>query len=73
MPTTKTRINITLPREIKDALFKLAKRERIPEATKATKLIEIALELEEDQAWDKIALERDRKGSRFISHRNAWK
>ncbi|MBI2639831.1 MAG: hypothetical protein HYW90_02975 [Candidatus Sungbacteria bacterium] len=73
MTTTKTRINITLPDEIKEALSKLAKRDRTPEATKAARLIEIALELEEDQSWDKIALKRDRKGSRFVGHTRAWK
>ena len=73
MPTTKTRINITVPDEIKDALHKLAKRDRIPDATKATRLLELAIELEEDQIWNWIAERRDKKGSRFISHAKAWK
>ncbi len=73
MPTVKARINISLPDEVKEALQKLAKRDRLPEATKAARLLEIALELEEDLAWAKIAEERDKKTARFVSHTQAWK
>ncbi|MBI3046331.1 MAG: hypothetical protein HYY86_02225 [Candidatus Harrisonbacteria bacterium] len=70
---TKTRINISLPDELKEALHKLAKRDRIPEATKAARLLEVALELEEDQVWNEIAEKRDKKKARFVSHTKAWK
>ena len=73
MPTTKTRINISLPDEVKEALSKLAKRDRIPEATKAARLLEVALEVEEDLFWNKIAEKRDKKQTRFITHASAWK
>ncbi len=73
MPTAKTRINISLPDEVKDALQKLAKRDCMPEATKAARLLEVALELEEDLAWAKIAEDRDKKSTRFVSHAQAWK
>ncbi len=73
MPTIKTRINISLSDELREALQKLAKRDRIPEATKATRLLEVALELEEDQAWNEIAEKRDNKKARFIPHTKAWK
>ena len=72
MPTTKSRINISLPDETKAALKRLAARDRIPEATKAARLIEVALEIEEDAVWDAIARQRDKKGARFVSHRIAW-
>ena len=73
MPTTKARINISLPDGVKEMLHKLAKRDRIPEATKAARLLEVALELEEDQAWNEIAAERDTKRSRFVPHARTWK
>lgn len=72
MPTTKPRINVSLPDEIREALTKLARRDNIPEATKAARLLEIALELEEDVVWDEIASKRDRKNARLILHKNAW-
>ena len=73
MPTTKSRLNISLSDEMKTALKKLATRDHVPEATKAARLIETALEIEEDQIWDQLAGKRDKKGARFISHRQAWK
>ncbi|MBI2642694.1 MAG: hypothetical protein HYW97_02540 [Candidatus Wildermuthbacteria bacterium] len=73
MATTKTRINISLSDGVRDALAKLARRDRIPQATKAVKLLETALELEEDQVWDALAQKRDLKSARYVSHTKAWK
>ncbi len=73
MTTTKTRINISLTDTVKEMLHKLARRDHVPEATKAARLLEIALELEEDRVWDEIAKKRDTKRTRFVSHAKAWK
>ncbi|MDP3726175.1 MAG: hypothetical protein Q8R36_03180 [bacterium] len=73
MATTKKRINISVPREVDNALLWLARRDHVPQATKAARLIEVALELEEDIMWDAIARARDTKNARFVSHRRAWK
>ena len=73
MSTAKTRINLSLSDSGRDALTKLARRDRIPQATKATRLLEMALELEEDQIWDIIAKQRDVKNARYISHDKVWK
>ena len=73
MPTTKARINISLPNEVKEALSKLARRDCMPEATKAARLLEVALEVEEDLFWNQIAEKRDKKQARFITHASAWK
>ena len=70
---TKTRLNISLSNDLREALAKLAQRDQIPQATKAVRLLESALELEEDQIWNKIALNRDSKTARFIPHDKAWK
>lgn len=74
MPTTKTRINISLSDDISRALKRLAHRDQVPTATKAERLLEIALEIEEDEVWDSIASKREKsKNGRFISHNQAWK
>ena len=73
MATAKTRINISLPDEVRDALVKLARRDKVPRATKAARLLEIALELEEDQIWDTLARRRDIKKVRYIPHDKAWR
>lgn len=73
MPTTKTRINISLPKPVKQELYRLAQRDDLPQATKAAHLLSMALEMEEDHVWETIAGARDRKNARFVSHAKAWK
>ena len=68
MSTTKSRINISLPSEVKEALASLAKRDQVPAATKAEHLLELGLEIEEDEAWDKIAAKRDTDKASFHAH-----
>ena len=73
MPTTKNRLNITLPRGADKALAYLSKRDGMPRATKATELLSIALELEEDSVLDSLASERDTPRAKFLSHKEVWK
>jgi hypothetical protein len=68
MSTAKSRINVSIPEDVKAALADLAKRDQVPTATKAEHLIEIGLETEEDEAWDKIASMRDTKQTKFHTH-----
>ncbi len=72
MTTTKGRLNITLSADAKQAIAKLAHRDEVPDATLAARLIDIALELEEDIVWDKLASERDQDKAIFIPHGKAW-
>lgn len=72
MPTTKKRIIITVSKPIERALELLAKRDQMPQATKAAHLLETALELEEDRVWDQVATRRDTKNARLVSHKKAW-
>lgn len=72
MATAKRRINISLPDDVNNALTLLAERDNVPEATKATDLLQLALEIEEDQVWDRIASKRDTKKAHFVSPRKAW-
>lgn len=73
MPTVKPRINITADPAIEFALRRAARRDRIPVASKAAELIELALDLEEDIALSCVADLRVRKPVKFISHADAWK
>jgi hypothetical protein len=72
MATTKKRVNISVSKAVEDALGKLARRDEVPEATKAAELLRLAIELEEDKALDAIASERDTKKAKFVSHKKAW-
>lgn len=68
MSTAKSRINVSVPDDVKLALNSLAKRDQMPAATKAVRLIEIGLETEEDEIWNNIAAKRDQKNSKFYTH-----
>lgn len=73
MPTTKKRINISISKDIDESLERLAKRDQVPQATKAEHLLRIALELEEDDILNAVATSRDKKGSKFVSRASAWR
>lgn len=72
MTTVKKRINLSIGSDIEKMLGMLAKRDRVPQATKATELLRLALEIEEDQVWASVAEKRDKKGAHFVSHEKAW-
>jgi len=72
MATTKQRINITTDPNIEAALKNAAKRDGVPVATKASELLAIGLELEEDIALASIAISRTAKDTEYISHAQAW-
>ncbi len=74
MPTTKNRLNITLPDDVERVLSALSKRDNMPRATKAAELLRLALEIEADIYFGEIAEERNKtKRSLFVSHEKAWK
>ncbi len=73
MATSKKRINISVSKELDTILGKLAKRDQIPQATKAEHLLRMALEIEEDHVLDELAAKRDTKTARFVSHAAAWR
>ncbi|MBI2474075.1 MAG: hypothetical protein HYV68_00065 [Candidatus Taylorbacteria bacterium] len=72
MATNKKRINITANPEIESAIKRAAKRDGVPVAAKASELIEIGLNLEEDMSLAGLASLRDQKGARYVSHQDAW-
>ena len=73
MPTTKKRTNVILPSEIDEMLTYLSDRDNVSKSAKAVQLIQIAIQMDEDDVWDSLASQRDTKGAKFISHKNAWK
>ncbi|OHA89241.1 MAG: hypothetical protein A3C70_00115 [Candidatus Zambryskibacteria bacterium RIFCSPHIGHO2_02_FULL_43_14] len=73
MPTTKKRINISISKELDNALIKLARRDQVPQATKAEHLLRSALEIEEDNILNTIAEGRDSSSTKFVSHKVAWR
>jgi len=73
MPTSKRRINLSVPAVVDTALKRLAEQEETTVASKALSLIVHALELEEDIILQNIAEGRDRKGARFVTHATAWR
>lgn len=73
MPTTKRRINLTLPKNVETSLIALSKHAKVPLARKALKLLEEALEIHEDQYFAKLAMQRSDKNEKLISHEQAWR
>ena len=72
MSTIKRRINISVSKEVDHALRRIAVREHVPQATIASNLLKIALEIEEDVALDALARHRDADGAKYLSHEKAW-
>lgn len=72
MTTTKKRVNISLSRNMEDVLSGLARRDKVPEATKVVELLRIALEIEEDVFFDKRAGDRLKTMNKTQSHDEVW-
>lgn len=74
MATTKDRINISVSKRTARVLRLLAKRDQEPVATAAARLVEEALELDEDRFLSAIADERLKGKVRWIKDSDAlWK
>lgn len=73
MATLKKRINISVSDAVEQAVTLLAKRDDVPQATKVTELLELALELEEDTYFGLVVGERLSKKVTWKSHSETWK
>ena len=73
MPTHKHRINLSVPKDLDQALHKLAKRDQLSLSSKALELLRRAIEIEEDEVLLAIAEEREKTKGKFVSHDEAWK
>lgn len=73
MTTLKKRINISVSDAVEQAVALLAKRDDVPQATKVTELLELALELEEDSYFASVVKTRlAEKVTQWKSHSEAW-
>ena len=72
MTTTKRRLNITLAPDVEKLLATIAKRDRVPEATKISELLKVSLMLEEDKAFSVLAENRLKEKGKKITHKELW-
>lgn len=73
MATTKRRLNISLPAEAEALIFSLARRDKVPAATKARELLEQSLALIEDEVLTTLAEERLHSASKKrLTHTAVW-
>ena len=72
MPTLKKRLNITLSPELEKSLMRIAKRDKVPTASKAVEMLRYALEMYEDLVFEKLAESRDISSIKFIPHSKVW-
>ncbi|OHA82769.1 MAG: hypothetical protein A2937_02970 [Candidatus Yonathbacteria bacterium RIFCSPLOWO2_01_FULL_47_33b] len=72
MATTKRRLNITLAPEVEKMITHIAKRDRVPEATKISELLKISLMMEEDKAFSLLADNRLKEKGKKLTHTEVW-
>lgn len=72
MATTKRRLNITLSPEAEKLIARIAKRDRVPEATKISELLNVSLMLEEDNAFSLLAERRLKEKGKKLTHAEVW-
>lgn len=72
MATTKRRLNITLAPDVEKLITQIAKRDRVPEATKISELLNISLMMEEDKAFSLLGENRLKERGEKLSHTEVW-
>jgi len=72
MPTQKKRINITIDDATYAAIERVAEERDESISRTSLRLIEEALEYQEDRYFSKVADSRLRKKQRRVSHDEAW-
>ncbi|OHA79841.1 MAG: hypothetical protein A2747_03425 [Candidatus Yonathbacteria bacterium RIFCSPHIGHO2_01_FULL_44_41] len=76
MATTKRRLNITLAPDVEKLITQIAKRDRVPEATKISEkiseLLNISLMMEEDKAFSLLGENRLKEKGKKLTHADVW-
>ena len=72
MSTIKSHLSIRLPDDTVETLLGFAKRDKISLSAEAVRLMVLGMEIEEDEAMDKIAGSRDREDAVFHPHAEAY-
>lgn len=73
MPTKNPRLNVVLDAELYEMVEKLSQQEDKSMSVIAKELIEDALEKHEDLILSEMAMKREAKSKKNISHDKAWK
>ena len=73
MPTRNPRLNIVLTKALMQALSEIAKNEEKSLSVIAQELIIEALERHEDRLLSDLAMKREQKPGKTISHEKAWR
>jgi predicted DNA-binding protein len=73
MTTLKKRINISVSPQVEEAVALLAHRDQVPQATKVSELLSLALEIEEDTYFAFVAKERLSQKTTWVDHNDTWK
>ena len=72
MSTTKRRLNISLSKEVDEAITALAKRDQVPAATKISQLLQLSLAQEEDQLLSELAEARLQTSGQKLAGADVW-
>lgn len=72
MATTKRRLNITLAPDVEKLITQIARRDRVPEATKISELLNISLMMEEDRAFSLLGECRLKEKGKRLTHAEVW-
>jgi len=72
MPTLAKRINTVLEPPLYREVERLARGDRVSLSQKVRDLVREALELEEDQGWEKLVSGRKERKSRWLTHAEVW-
>lgn len=71
MHTTRTLVVLEAP--VREAVYRIARKEHVSVSHKCRDLIREALELEEDAYWNRTAAGREKSaGKKWIPHKKAW-
>lgn len=73
MPTKNPRLNVVLDTELYEMVEKIAKQEGKSMSIVAKELMEDALEKHEDMLLSELAMKREAKSKKTVSHDKAWK
>lgn len=74
MSTVNPRIPVTIDKDTRDLLVKLAKRDNTSLANKASEYFRVGLALSEDVELASIAVERMKTSrAKYVSHNEVWK
>lgn len=73
MPTRNPRLNVVLTKALMQALSEMARNEDKSLSVIAQELIIEALERHEDMLLSNLAMKREQKSGKTISHGKAWR